>query len=266
MCGHLYHLLVTDHALLREIPDTFNKALVREGSPRLDVDRARTQHAEYRSHIENAGYQTTLLPADPNHPDCVFVEDPAVVVGRTALIARSGEKSRRGEEGPVAETLGRYLDIVSMSAPATLDGGDVFILNETIYVGQSERTNEGGIDQLAAVGAMFGLAVVPVGLSGVLHLKSAVLPIDAETVVVTPGTVNESMLAYLRILDEDDTERHQFSALPLSRSEFAKNHGSRCGIGTRCDSNRCLRNPGSGWRAHLYVGAVLRGPMKIRNG
>ena len=68
---------------------------------------------------------------------------------------------------------------------------------------------------LAALGSASGLAVAAISVSGVLHLKSAVLPIDAETVVVTPGTVNEALLADLRILHEDDTERHQFSALPL---------------------------------------------------
>ncbi len=200
---------------MREIPDTFDQALVRQGKPALDVDRARAQHIEYRRHIENAEYHTTVLSADPRHPDCVFVEDTAVVVGQTALITRLGAESRRGEVDPVANTLARYLDIVTMGAPATLDGGDVFILNKTIYVGRSERTNEDGINQLAVVASLHDLAIVPIDVSGVLHLKSAVLPVDAQTVVVTPGTVDESRLADLRILHEDATERNRFSALPL---------------------------------------------------
>ena len=206
---------MTDHALLRELPDTFSHALVREGSPKLDVDRAREQHVNYQNHIEHSGYQTNLLPADPGHPDCLFVEDAAVVVGQTALIARSGAESRRGEVGLVAAALESHFDMVTMSAPGTLDGGDVFILNETIYVGRSERTNEDGIHQLGALGSSYGLAVAPISVSGVLHLKSAVLPIDPETVVVTPGTVDESLLKDLRIIHEDNAERHQFSALPL---------------------------------------------------
>ena len=173
------------------------------------------QHLEYGRHIEEAGYETTVLAADPSHPDCVFVEDTAVIVDRTALITRPGAASRRGEVGAVAEKLARHLDIVSMEAPATLDGGDVFILNKTVYVGRSKRTNEDGINQLAAIASQHDLTVVPIDVSGVLHLKSAVLPIDSQTVVVTPGTVDEARLTDLRILHEDDAERHRFSALPL---------------------------------------------------
>ena len=117
MCDHLYHRHVSDHALLRELPNTFSHALVRKGSPKLDVARAREQHVNYQHHIESAGYQTTVLPADPRHPDCLFVEDAAVVVGQTVLIARSGAESRRGEVGPVAAALKSHFDIVTMSAP-----------------------------------------------------------------------------------------------------------------------------------------------------
>lgn len=37
--------------------------------------------------------------------DCCFVEDTAVVVGRTAIIARIGAAARQGEEAPVAAAL-----------------------------------------------------------------------------------------------------------------------------------------------------------------
>jgi dimethylargininase len=60
------------------------------------------------------------------------------------------------------------------------------------------------------------MSLVPVPVSGVLHLKSAVLPVDPETVVVTPGTVDEGLLEGLRIVHETDNERHRFSALPLA--------------------------------------------------
>ena len=206
---------MTTHVLFREIPDTFDQAIVRRGTPNIDVGQARKQHSAYRQHIEGAGYATTMLAADARFPDSVFVEDPVVIVGRTALITRLGTASRVGEEVLVAEMLAFHLDIVSMAPPATLEGGDVFIVNETIYVGRSERTNQEGINQLSEVAAQHELGVVPVDVSGVLHLKSAVLPIDSETVVVTPGTVDESMLAAFRVIHEDDTERHRFSALPL---------------------------------------------------
>jgi dimethylargininase len=58
--------------------------------------------------------------------------------------------------------------------------------------------------------------VVTVDVEDVLHLKSAVLPIDEETVVVTPRTVDETKLDGLQIIYEHEEERHLFSALPLA--------------------------------------------------
>jgi dimethylargininase len=60
-----------------------------------------------------------------------------------------------------------------------------------------------------------GYKVVTVDVVNVLHLKSAVLPIDGQTIVVTPGTVDETRLDGLRILYEHEDERHRFSALPV---------------------------------------------------
>jgi dimethylargininase len=60
-----------------------------------------------------------------------------------------------------------------------------------------------------------GLEVVTVDVEEVLHLKSAVLPVDETTVVVTPRCVDESKLEGLQILYEHEEERHRFSALPL---------------------------------------------------
>jgi dimethylargininase len=167
-----------------------------------------------------------MLTADSRFPDSVFVEDPVVVVGRTALITRLGAASRVGEEVLVAEKLASHLDIVSMAPPATLEGGDVFIVNETVYVGRSERTNQEGINQLSEIAAQHQLGVVPVDVSGVLHLKSSVLPIDSETVVVTPGTVDESKLAAFRVIHENVTERHKFSALALQTGVVIVTHNA----------------------------------------
>jgi dimethylargininase len=115
----------------------------------------------------------------------------------------------------VARALARWFATAEITEPGTIDGGDVFVMGEVIYAGLSERTNADGIDQLRAVTFHQGLRLVTIGVNDVLHLKSAVLPIDEETVVVTPGTVDEDLLDGLHIVYEVETERHRFSALPL---------------------------------------------------
>jgi dimethylargininase len=203
-------------ALLREIPDSFDRAIVGPGGRAPDVGLAREQHSVYRDHLERAGYTVETLTADEGCPDCVFVEDTAVIVGETAVITRPGAPERRPEVPPVADFLAERFPTTHIEAPGTLDGGDVMILGGRVYVGVSRRSNREGIDQLgtAATSQGFDLVVVPV--DGALHLKSAVLPVGDETVVITRGTVDESLLTGLRLVYEPDDERLSFSALPLA--------------------------------------------------
>ena len=61
------------------------------------MDLARKQHANYVNALRYVGCNVTTLPADERFPDCVFVEDPAVIVGGTALITQPGHPTRRNE-------------------------------------------------------------------------------------------------------------------------------------------------------------------------
>jgi dimethylargininase len=104
----------------------------------------------------------------------VFVEDAAVVFDDLAVIARPGAASRRPEVGPIAAALGAHRPLVFIDAPGTLDGGDVLVTPGRVFVGISGRTNEDGVRQLARFVAPIGFDVVPVPVTGCLHLKSAV--------------------------------------------------------------------------------------------
>lgn len=202
-------------ALLREVPRTFDQAITRDGqSP--DPVRAKAQHASYQKALEEAGYRIELVAADDNHPDCVFIEDTVVIVGEIAVAARPGAPSRLGEVPPVVGHLGDRLPVEHIEEPATLDGGDVMFIDGKLYAGLSDRTNREGIDQLGEVAGRQGIDLITVPVTRVLHLKSAVLPVDDRTVVVTPETVDESLLDDLRIIPEAERERGLFSALPLA--------------------------------------------------
>ncbi len=204
-----------DSALVRGVPDSFIDALRRGSGPALDADLARKQHGVYVALLESAGYAIEAVAADERHPDSVFIEDTAVVVGLTAVVARSGAPSRRGETPQVAEALASRFSTTTIEPPGTLDGGDVMQIGGSVYVGRSRRTNRNGIDQLAAICAMLDLPVTTVDVHDALHLKSVVLPLDDEAVLTTPNSVDEQALKDLQILYEAEAERRRCSALPM---------------------------------------------------
>lgn len=177
-------------ALLRSVPGSFAAALsaVRPDPP-IDVALARAQHEAYRNALEACGAAVDVLAADDACPDCVFIEDTAVVCDGVALIARSGAPSRRAETPAVARALERRgLRLVQMTAPATLDGGDCMRVGRTLYVGRSPRTNAEGIAQLER--AFPRLRVVPVDLpAGVMHLKCVCSPLGDGRIALAEGSI-----------------------------------------------------------------------------
>ena len=161
--------------------------LVREP---IDVALAATQHAAYERVLSAAGATIVSVPAAPELPDAVFVEDAAIVLDEVAVVTRPGAPSRRAETAAVTTVLAPYRPVRSITAPATLDGGDVLRLGRTLCVGRSARTNEHGVEQLRSLVAPFGYRVVPVEFTGCLHLKSAVTALADAWLLLNPACVS----------------------------------------------------------------------------
>jgi dimethylargininase len=189
-------------------------AVVRSPSPRLaevelthldrvpiDVDRARAEHTAYVALLARLGLEIVPAPALPEHPDGVFVEDTAVVVDDLAVLTRPGAPSRRGEVASIGAVLAdRGYRIATIQAPGALDGGDVLQVGRTVYVGRTARTDDAAIAQLSALVAPLGRTVVPVEVTGVLHLKSAATALPDGTIVAAPGCVDETAFAGRAVL------------------------------------------------------------------
>jgi dimethylargininase len=153
----------------------------------IDVARATAQHDAYERLLESLGYTIVRVPAAPELPDSVFIEDTAVVVDELAVIARPGAESRRAETAAVAEVLARYRPLRFIEAPGTLDGGDVLRIGRRVLAGRSQRTNDDGIAQLRK--HLDGYTVEAIDVDGALHLKTAVTAVSDTLLVVNPQWV-----------------------------------------------------------------------------
>jgi dimethylargininase len=178
----------------------------------IDYERAREQHEEYRTLLASLGCEVIALPADAVYPDCVFIEDTALVFDDLAVITRPGADSRRGEIDVVAEALASLRPLVRIAAPATLDGGDVLVLDQRIYVGRSERSNE---EALAQLRQLTGREVIGVDLHGALHLKTAITRVARDTLLVNREWVDVAPFGEWTLIDVDPTEPFGANAVLL---------------------------------------------------
>jgi dimethylargininase len=165
----------------------------------IDVARATAQHDAYRQALGRAGAEVHVLDANSAHPDCVFIEDTAVVLDEIAVLTSMGNASRRAEPAGIEPALKRYRDVVRVTLPALLDGGDVIVLpkSKTILVGRTSRTDAAGIEALAAFTRRLGYDVKTVDVRGCLHLKTAATALpDGSLLVNLPWIDREDLLGH----------------------------------------------------------------------
>ena len=200
-------------AITRDVSGTIQQAEITHVQPqRIDYVLADRQHDQYRRLLQSLGCDVVNLAADDRYPDCVFIEDTAIVLDDLAVITRPGAESRRGETAVVADALEPYRRLVHIEAPATIDGGDVLVLDDRIFVGLSERTNEAGIDQLRSE---TGREVIPVRVDGCLHLKTGVTRVSRDTLLINRNCVDETAFAGWNFIDVDPSEPFGGNALLL---------------------------------------------------
>ena len=179
----------------------------------IDVARAVQQHQQYERLLAELGCRVVSLPAQPELPDSVFVEDAAVVLDELAVMTRPGAASRRPESASVAAAIAPHRPLAAIQPPGTLDGGDVLRLGRRILVGLSGRSNRDGIEQLRALARPHAYAVEAVPVAGCLHLKSAATQVAPDTVLLNPDWVEAAVFAGLGTIEVDATEAHAANAL-----------------------------------------------------
>ena len=201
-------------AITREVSASINNCeLSFHDREPIDLAKAIAQHKAYQGCLAGLGVRVVTLPAEPELPDAVFVEDPAVVVKEVAVISNMGAPSRRPEAGSLADALSRYRPIKFLVEPATLDGGDVLRVDRLVFAGLSKRTNREGIAQLSDILRPYDFEVQPVEVRGCLHLKSACSYVGKNTILINRSLIDAEPFRAFELIDVPREEPAAANAL-----------------------------------------------------
>lgn len=203
-------------AITREVSPSIGRCeLTHLRREAIDVERASAQHRQYEDCLAALGCQIHRLPAEPDLPDSVFVEDTAIVLEELAIITRPGAVSRRPETSSVAVAVQTYRKLATVEVPGTLDGGDVLRVGKVLFIGLSGRSNPAGLEQVRALVEPRGYTVHEVGVKGCLHLKSAVTQVAPDSLLINRAWVDASTFEGMRLIDVDPSEPCAANALLL---------------------------------------------------
>jgi dimethylargininase len=217
---------VFKNAIVRVPGSNFAEGLTSVDLGVPDYALALEQWEAYCTALEACGLTLTRLEADLAHPDSTFVEDAAVLTLHGAMLTRPGAASRLGEVAAIAGTVrGFYPEAAKISAPGTLDGGDICEAGRHFFLGLSHRTNEEGAQQLAEHLRKEGYTSSCVDvrqMTSILHLKSGISYIGP--VLGESGSAGEETLVVM----EEMADWSEFAGYDLLRVSVEESYSANC--------------------------------------
>lgn len=172
-------------------------------------EKALVQHEHYVSALTQCGVNVHVLPPNDEFPDSCFMEDTALCTDKCVIISRPGADTRQKEtqlEDFRELITSFYTNVHEIEAPGTVEPGDIMMVGDTFYVGESARTNKEGIRQIREILESYGKEVIEVPLEEVLHLKTGVNYIEDNNLLISGEFIDKPEFAKFNkiIVDPDE--------------------------------------------------------------
>lgn len=162
-----------------------------------DLDLAIDQHDTLKAVLRDFGAEVIDIPELPEHPNSVFVRDTAVSTPRGYLRVRLGLETREGEDLWMANTLDAAGErcVGAITAPGTVEGGDVVLAGTVAFISTSARTNEEGVRQFTNIMEPMGYEIRVIALpASILHLDKVLMTLSQEQILHCVRSVSPQQL------------------------------------------------------------------------
>jgi dimethylargininase len=211
-----------DRAIVREPGRSVVAGIRSDLRAEPDFAGVAREHRAYVAALRAAGLDVEVLPPLEPYPDSVFVEDPALVLPEGAVLLRPGAATRLGERDGMRDVLRRHFErVLELADGEFVDGGDVLVTPDIIFIGLSGRTNRVGATalraRLATLGRAARIAETP---PSILHFKTACSLLSEDTIVATKAMWDSGIFAGFDIVPVPEGEEAAANLLRINDAVF----------------------------------------------
>lgn len=201
---------------IREVINETQEHFKNEG---INIERALEQHSEFVRTLKENNIDVILLPYHKKYPEQVFTRDIGFTLGQTIFVANMATDIRAGEE----DILKQWLEDEEISyynlAEERIEGGDVLIDRDTIYVGLSNRTDQKAFEQLQRLLNQFHVMPVPFE-EKYLHLDCVLNIVSPEVALIYPKALEQREIDFFAarydLIEVSEEEQFQLGTNVLS--------------------------------------------------
>ncbi|KKK37921.1 hypothetical protein WQ57_11960 [Mesobacillus campisalis] len=171
----------------------------------IHIERALEQHEAMVSTLRQNGVEVILLPYHKKYPEQVFTRDVGFTLGNTVFVADMASKVRQGEDDVLKQWLEdegfSYYNIIGDN----IEGGDVIIDRDTIFIGLSERTNQKAVDHITPLLSKFEVKAIQFKAE-YLHLDCVFNVVSPDIAIIYPDALTEEDIQLFRSKYKDVIE------------------------------------------------------------
>ncbi|MFC4355531.1 dimethylarginine dimethylaminohydrolase family protein [Chryseomicrobium palamuruense] len=172
---------------IEEVINTVQKRYAKEN---IDVPRAMEQHHNFTQKLKELGVDVITLPSRPEFPEQVFTRDIGFTIGNRVFISEMASPIRQGEEKVLREWIGSNGFPYQKMTAGSIEGGDVVIDGQRIFVGISLRTDHEAIDFLERQLPGYTIIRVPFD-AACLHLDCVFTIISKTHALIYPAALSK---------------------------------------------------------------------------
>ncbi|PZE20285.1 dimethylarginine dimethylaminohydrolase family protein [Paenibacillus xerothermodurans] len=185
----------------------------------IDQDLAAEQHDTFVQSLRQHGVDAVLLPQNEDYPEQVFTRDVGFTIGEQLFVSHMGRGIRQGEDDILIHWLEDQHYPYHNLTRNSIEGGDVIIDGDTVFVGVSGRTSENAIHNLTSLLPDHSVVFLPIDRS-YLHLDCVFNLISPEEALVFPPALDregfEKISSRYDLIQVDESEQFRLGTNVLS--------------------------------------------------
>ncbi|MFG6119415.1 dimethylarginine dimethylaminohydrolase family protein [Thalassobacillus sp. B23F22_16] len=204
----LKRVVVCSPAYMR-IEEAINETQKKYVDENIDIEKACSQHHSFVEVMRNYNIEVLELEPEQQYHEQVFTRDIGICTDSKVIVSNMGSEVRKGEEELLEETLQQEKSHWEKIQTGTIEGGDIILDKNKVWVGISDRTNESGVKSLQELLPNHQVTAVPIK-EEYLHLDCVFNILSPEYALIFPGALRQ---------EEYDMLSHNYELIEVEEDE-----------------------------------------------
>ena len=195
-----------------EIKEVINNVQKKYKNENIDRSLAISQHKKFEKALENAGVEVIKLQPSKEHPEQVFTRDIGFSLGNHLFISEMANPIRQGEEQILATWVKKHGIHYKKLSSHSIEGGDVIVDGERVFIGVSHRTSKEAIQTLQEELPEFKIISIPFNPK-YLHLDCVFNILSRKDALIYPDAFDAETMELLGSMYQliEVNEKEQFT-------------------------------------------------------